>query len=117
MKVNVEHRLTSIAVAVDDGAIAGGIDAALLGNQAGASNHRAHELVISSLQIVQGRNVPFGNDQNVHRRFRLDVLECQQLIIFVHAFCGDFPGDNLAEQARHEGEYSPAHRAQGRRQR
>ena len=40
-------------------------------------------------------------------RFRVYVLKCQQLIIFVHTFGRDFPGDNLAEQARHEGEYSP----------
>jgi hypothetical protein len=28
----------------------------------------------------------------------------------MHAFGGDFPGDDLAKQARHEGEYSPLDR-------
>jgi hypothetical protein len=48
-----------------------------------------------------------GDDEDMDGRLGLDVLERQQLIIFVDAGRRDFPGDNLAEQARHEGEYSP----------
>ena len=43
-------------------------------------------------------NVPFGDDQDVRRRLRIDVLKGQGPVVFVDLLAGEFARDNLAEQ-------------------
>jgi hypothetical protein len=50
---------------------------------------------------VKGRDVLFRYDQKVHWRLGRDVVEGNNLVIFVNFLCGDTPGHDLAKQAVH----------------
>jgi hypothetical protein len=106
VQVDVKHCLPCMTVAVEHGAVAGMIDATILGDACGLPDHRPNYGIVIGGEVIQRRNVTLGNDEDMYRGFRLDVLERQQLVVFVHAFRGNFSSDNLAKQARHEGEYS-----------
>jgi len=49
--------------------------------------------------IVQRRDMGFGNDDAVERRLWTDVVEHQNLIIFVESVGRQLAGDDLAEDA------------------
>jgi hypothetical protein len=110
VQVDVKHGLPRMTVAVEDGAVAGVINPAIPGDACGLPDHRPDKGIVLGGEVVQRRDVTFGHDEDMYRGFRLYVLECQQFVVFVHAFRRNFSGDNLAKQARHEGEYSPLDR-------
>jgi len=49
--------------------------------------------------LVSGRDVRFGNDENVDRRLGRDVVEGVDGLVLVHFFGGDHPCDDLTKQA------------------
>ena len=55
------------------------------------------------IQVMQGSDVLPGNDQEVHRRLRIDILEGDRQIVLIQALRGDLPGSDLAEQTLHGG--------------
>ena len=52
-------------------------------------------------QIRQPGDVAFWNHQEMHGRLRRDIVECQDLVVFVECARGYFPGNDLAEQTVH----------------
>src|SRR5262249_3087011 len=50
-------------------------------------------------RFFQSRDVPLGNDENVRRRLRIDVLKDEYFVVFIHLLRRDFPCDDFAEQA------------------
>jgi hypothetical protein len=42
-----------------------------------------------------------GNYENMNGSLRLDIIESDNLIVFINFCCGDFAFDNLAENAVH----------------
>lgn len=49
--------------------------------------------------LVSGRDVRLGNDENVDRRLRRDVVERVNAFVLVHLLGGDHPCDDLTKQA------------------
>ena len=63
------------------------------------SRHLSNERIVLRRQVVEGRDVPPGDDQHVHGRLRVDVLDRDEAIVLVDDGAGYLPGDDPAEQA------------------
>jgi len=101
--MQVEHGLARLAIAVEDRSISA-LAESLVGRQlSGASQHPADQRVIVPTEIVGGRDVLSGNDEQVHRRLRIDVAERDEIVVFVHNRRRNLAGDDAAEQAVHPG--------------
>src|SRR6056297_3902625 len=85
------HRLAAGLIAVEVKAVA------IIGNTLAGSNllrrqhHPADNFGVVVFELVERSDLALGNDQNMHRRLRVDVAERQQIVIFP-----DNVGRNLA---------------------
>jgi len=61
----------------------------------------SERFVVIFAQVVEGRDVLLRNDEEVHGRLRRDVVEGDDLIIFIKLVRGDIPSHDLAEQTIH----------------
>src|SRR5688572_12512544 len=90
------HLLMPHPAVVDDGAKAVGC-ARLAREAPGHREHLAERGLVRRLGVVERRHVHFGNDQQVHRRLRPDVMEGDHVDVVVDLLCRDFPAHDLAE--------------------
>ena len=65
----------------------------------GAAKHDPEDVVVRRSQVVERRDVPSGDDEQMKRRLRVDVLEGDHVLVVVDEMAGDLPSDDLAEQA------------------
>ena len=63
--------------------------------------HLCHRRRVLCGHVTHARKVLFRNDQHVHRRFRLDVVEREHVLILIHFIGRDVPRDYLTKQAVH----------------
>lgn len=97
----VVHRLTSEVVAVHDDTEAV-LAALLFGEALGRKQDMAGErLVVLLAEVMKGCDVLFRDDEKMHRRLRGDVVESDDLVIFIDLLRGNFPGHDPAEQTIH----------------
>ncbi len=59
----------------------------------------SNQFCIVRLRLLQSGKVLARHDQHVHRRLRLDVLESEDVVVFVDFLGGDFSAQDAAEQA------------------
>ena len=97
--MNVEHRLPAFAVAVHDQTIPGRIYATLNGQPFRAANQRTEQTRLLFWYIVHSCDVLLGNNENVRRRLRADVVEREHVIVLVDDVTRNFASGELAEQA------------------
>lgn len=57
-----------------------------------------NQLRILLCGFLQPANMLLGDDEDVHRTLRPDIVECESAIIFVDLFRGCFAPDHAAEQ-------------------
>ena len=84
VQVNVEHRLSRVCIAIEHGPVAALGVAAIGRDSRGAADHRTDHSIVSRAQVIQGGHVRAGNDEHVHRRLWIDVVEGDQRVVFVH---------------------------------
>lgn len=103
----MEHGLARICVAIHHRAEATGFIPARFCDRRTTPGELADEIIVRGRQIIERRNMTFRDYEYVQRSLRIDVLERNQVVVFMHAFGGKLPGDDFAKQAGHGGEYSP----------
>lgn len=54
--------------------------------------------LIPAFRFRNARNGLFGNDEAMHRRLRVDVVNYDAVLVLVFNFCGDFAGDDLLKK-------------------
>lgn len=96
--MNVEYSLTRFFIAIEDQTVSPAVNAIFLSQLLCYKDHISHEPGIFFFQIVDGRYHFFRNDQNVNISLRIDVIESNDLIIFVNNICRYFPVDYLTEK-------------------
>src|SRR5687768_5521135 len=101
MQVDVEHGLSRSRIAVEHCPVTGTVVALFFGNVRGGAHHGADQPVVRRRQVVERRDVLLRDHQDVHRRLRVDVVEGEQLIVFVDLRRGNVTRNDLAEQAAH----------------
>jgi hypothetical protein len=101
MHVYVIDRLAAKVVAVHDDAEAF-LATLFFGEALGCKEDMAGErLVILFAQIVQGSDVLLWYDQKMYGCLGSDVIEGNDLIVFINPMCGNLPSHDLAEQTIH----------------
>ena len=98
VQVDVEHRLAGISLAVEHETGTGFFDPQLLRDNLGAVKHLAHEFAIIRLHVHDSRDVALRHDQEVYRCLRGDVVEGENIVVFVDFLGRDFTLDDFAEK-------------------
>jgi len=101
MVVKMEDDLPRVFSAVVDQTIPGFRQSQLLRRAHGRLVQFRQQRPIAFAHIVHGRDVFFGNEQQMHRRLRLNVVKAQHMFILVHDIGRQFAGDDFAENAIH----------------
>src|SRR5436190_12847591 len=98
VEMDVKDRLSRVPVRVEYRAVASGGDPALLRNRGGAPHDLSDERIIVRRQLVQRSDMAPWNDQNVRGRLRIDVVERDDVLVFVHDRRIDLAVDDSAEE-------------------
>src|SRR5690349_6580825 len=101
MHVQVHHGLPAVLVAIDDEPEPGVRDLLRLRDRGGRAQEPAGERLVGGFDIDDRRDVLPRNHEDVRRRLRVDVAEGDDLVVRKDGSCGDFPGDDAAEEAIH----------------
>jgi hypothetical protein len=99
VQVNVEHRLACVAVRIEYGSETAGRKASLFRDGRRPPHQLANELIVFDGELIKRGDVALRHHQHVSRRLRVDVVERQHPIVFVHDRTWDLPVDDLAEKA------------------
>lgn len=99
VKVQVEHRLSGIGVAVEHCPVSGGGVSIVLRNRRCASHHFSHQRIVTRREVVHARDVPSRNDEDMRRCLGRDVFECDDVVVLIHDGRGNLSGDKFAEKA------------------
>ena len=99
VQVDVEYGLTRVSFAVEHKAGTALFEAEVLGDELRAVKHLAHEFAIFRLHVHDGCDVALRHHQKVYRSLRGDVIECENVIVFVDFLGGDFSLDDFTEKA------------------
>src|SRR3972149_4162119 len=99
MHMKVEDDLPAIFITVDNRSETSLSDALEFRNPLYSGQHGGQALELSGLNVHKSRNMPFGNDDNVDRCCRVDVMESQYLVILVYLIARHLAFNNPAEYA------------------
>jgi hypothetical protein len=97
--VEVLDGLASVGAHVEDGPVAVLGDSFLAGDLCRRQIEGPEDPAVRLVDLVQGREVPPGNDQDVNRCLGLDVPERHDFLVLVDQGRGNLPAGDLAEQA------------------
>lgn len=86
----MEDGLAGARSDVENGAVSL-LDVALAGDLSGGEVAAANDLGVGGLRFLESGKVPLRNDENVGRRFWIDIFKGEDMVVFVN-----FPGWNLA---------------------
>ena len=97
--MNVEDRLASFAIGVEDRPVSALAVPVLLRQRRRSPRHRSDQLVITRREVVQRGDVTSRDDQQMERRLRIDVLDGDYGIVLMDDRGWNRACDNLAEEA------------------
>ena len=98
VQVDVEHGLTRVGLAVEHKAGTAFFETEVFRDKLCAVEHLAHEFAIFRLHVHDSRDVALRYDQEVYRCLRGDVVEGENIVVFVDFLGRDFTLDDFAEK-------------------
>ncbi len=98
MKVDVIDRLSRPGVAIEDKPKSVG-QTPFPRDIGGLQVEMPDEGGVFRREVEDGRDMPFGNHQNMRRRLGIDVLDGDALLVLMNLGGGDRPFDDFAEEA------------------
>jgi hypothetical protein len=101
VKVQVGDFLSAVCAGVDKNPIAAFGNPELTGQLLHYLEDFTNQWLIVGLHFICGHNMLSRDNQNMHRRDRIDILESHKIIVFKNKVCGNFSTDNLTEDAFH----------------
>lgn len=99
VKMQVEDRLSRIGVAVEHRSISAGAMTVVFGDRCRASHYLSNQRVVFRREVVQARDVPSRDDEDMRRCLRRDVFERDDVVVLIHDGRGNLSGDKFAEKA------------------
>ena len=96
--VEMRNAFATIAPVVDHQAIAAGFESETPGNLGRLEEEVPQEGLIFWQGLADSGDRLFGNHQDMHRGLGLDIVQCQNLIVFIGDFGGDLAGDDAFEE-------------------
>jgi len=100
--VQVGNAFAGIGAVVDDEAEAAG-ELKFFGDGAGREEQEAENRFVGGRRFAYTRNYDFGDDEQVHRRLRIDVVDDDAAVVLVFDFRGDLAVDDTLEKGLHWG--------------
>src|SRR5688572_21875479 len=98
MDMKVGHLLMAMAAIIGEQAIAGRREPSIARDLAdGANEARYFSLGCLGGEIVPGDIAALGNDEDVDRGLRIDVLEGERVIVLMNLLAGQFPAQDAGE--------------------
>src|SRR5688572_3372795 len=94
----MKYHLPTLAIDVHGHTVAG--QSMLAGETLRRQQQAADELAVLVREVVQRRDVRFGNHEAMERRLGVNVLEGQDALVLVDSLGGELTRDDLAKQAR-----------------
>ena len=101
--MDVEHRLAGLPVAVEDRAVAALVIPVLARQQRGPADQRSDESILGGGEVVGRLDVLSRNEERVQGRLLVDVLDADDLVVFIQDLRRKLAGDDAAEQAIRQG--------------
>ena len=107
MQMDLEHGLAAIAIAVHHDAVAVLIETLLLGVRRRRQSQTPYDFRMHRWHIVQCGEIRLRHEQHMHRRLRRDIVEREQMRVFVNDLrrylaAQDFVEDGVGHVARQE---------------
>jgi hypothetical protein len=99
--MNVEDRLTTRPVAIQDQSVARLMYSFLAGEIPRDETHSAEKLRVRVLQAIDRIDMLSGNDQGVERGLGTQISKCDTCIVGMDHIGFDFPFRDLAEDTGH----------------
>jgi hypothetical protein len=99
MQMNMKNRLPAIAVAVKHDPVAASVYPLLFGNPARRQNKLADNCPVFRFEVIDGRNMSLGDQDDMLRRLRIYILECDDIPILEDPGCRDFVHGDFAKDA------------------
>ncbi len=84
MPMNMEYQLPGIAAAIVHQTVAGLLESRLLGDLFGGQQQIAEQRLILRLAIIHCGDVLLGDDKQMDRRLRLNIVKSADKIVFVN---------------------------------
>ena len=97
--MQMRHALLPVFSAVDDDAVAGLVDLEIFDELADDSVRVTDDGFVLVRQFVDPRDVFFRDDEHMHRRLRLDIVDGDDEIVLINLSGRNFPGDDLTKNA------------------
>ena len=97
--MEVVDGLAALVAHVEDQAIAPVADAGLPGNRCRCLKETAEEGAVLCRQLAGRGNVLLGDQEDVGRRARIDVVDGEEMVIFVDLRDGDLARGHATEEA------------------
>jgi hypothetical protein len=86
MKMKMEHRLAGISSGIGHNTVAR-LRQTLLFRDVGADNQQLSQKVpVLFATVLHRRDMLFRDDQRVHGRLWIDIVECQDAVVFMDDF-------------------------------
>jgi hypothetical protein len=99
VKMEMENDLTRVWAIVGHHPVARFSDASLRCHLLNGTHKVAHQCRIPYWDLVEGRDVLLRDHQEVHRGLWVDILEGQDMVIFIDLGRRDLPPDDLTKEA------------------
>ena len=97
MNVKVVDALAAMAATVDHTAVSLFGEPFGLRDACGGNEHRPHEFRVLVAEFGHGADVPFRNQEDVHRPLGIDVPKGQRPFVTEDLVAGDLAGHEIAE--------------------
>ena len=89
--------LAAVAAVVDHDPVAGLSDAKFLGERRRGQQQMPEHRLVGRRGLADARNEFLRDDQHMHRRLRVDVMERQRPLVFVNRLVGDLAAQDARE--------------------
>ena len=97
--MDMKDRLSDFAAVVDNQPISIIVEPALFSKRLRNKEQMPDELAVYMFDAVDVSDMLFRNNQDMDRRLRVDILECDSMLVFVDQFGGHLFFNNSAEDA------------------
>ena len=96
--MNVENSLSGRVAVVDHGAVSVGVQMQIARDLSDAHQRRSDGGGVGLAQIIEAGNVLARNDQHMRGCLRVDVMERDDIAVFIDFLRGDLAVRNAAEE-------------------
>ena len=96
--MQVKDGLSGAGTNVEDGAVSL-LDLALAGDHGSGEMAAADDFCVTAFRFFQSCKMPFGNNQDVRRRLRINILKREDVFIFENLFRRNLAANDAAEEA------------------